>query len=333
VSTHKSSSPIPGPDTNADAVGFVSLDEIRSARERIKPVARVTPAIDVSAMAGTPLWLKCENLQPGGAFKIRGAYNMIARLAPADRARGVITYSSGNHGQAVAISARALGIPAVVVMPTTAPAVKVDGAKRFGAEVIFAGTTTLHRKAKAEEIASERGLTMVPPFDHAWIIAGQGTLGLEILEQCPGVRTILVPVGGGGLVSGVAAAVKQTRDDVTVIGVEPAGAASMKNAVDAGEVRTLAHSQSIADGLLAVRPGDLNFAHVRRFVDRLETVSEDEIAGAVRWLFNEVKFVAEPSGAVTVAAALRADAGFTPPVVAIISGGNLDPSLLPRFLA
>jgi threonine dehydratase len=176
-------------------------------------------------------------------------------------------------------------------------------------------------------------LTMVPPFDHEWIIAGQGTLGLEILEQCPGVRTILAPVGGGGLVAGVAAAVKQTRDDVAVVGVEPSGAASMKNAVDAGEIRTLERSQSIADGLMAVRPGDLNFAHVRAFVDGLVTVEDDEIAAAVRWLFTEVKFVAEPSGAVTVAAALRDDADYTAPVVAIVSGGNLDPSLLQKLLS
>ena len=329
MGTPDSQPPTPNPHAAAE---FVTIDEIRSARERIKGVARLTPAIDVSAIAARPLWLKCENLQPGGAFKIRGAYNMIARLAPADRARGVITYSSGNHGQAVAISARAIGIPSVVVMPTTAPAVKVEGAKKFGAEVVFAGTTTLHRKAKAEEIAAERGLTMVPPFDHPWIIAGQGTLGLEILEQCPGVRTILVPVGGGGLVSGVAAAVKQSRDDVMVIGVEPSGAASMKNAVDAGEVRTLERSQSIADGLMAVRPGDLNFAHVRRFVDRLVTVDEEEIATALTWLLRDVKVIAEPSGVVTVAAALRSDAGFAAPVVAIVSGGNLDPSLLSRFI-
>jgi threonine dehydratase len=289
--------------------------------------------IDVSSAAGRPLFLKCENMQPGGAFKIRGAYNMIAQLAPETRARGVITYSSGNHGQAVAISARAVGVPAVVVMPTTAPAVKVDGAKAFGAEVVFAGTTTLHRRAKAEEIAAERGLTMVPPFDHAWIIAGQGTLGLEILDQCPDVRTVLAPVGGGGLVSGVAAAVKQTRPDVAVVGVEPSGAASMKNAIDAGEVRTLDRVASMADGLMAVRPGDLNFAHVRTFVDRIATVEEDEIAGALRWLFREAKLVAEPSGAVTVAAALSEDAGFTPPVVAIVSGGNLDPSVFAKYLS
>lgn len=312
---------------------MVTLEEIEAARERIRPVARVTPMIDVTAIAGTPLWLKCESLQPGGAFKIRGAYNMIARLPHEERARGVITYSSGNHGQAVAISAAAVGIPSVVVMPTTAPAVKIAGAKKFGAEVVFAGTTTLHRRAKAEEIAAARGLTMVPPFDHEWIIAGQGTLGLEILEQRPEVATVLVPIGGGGLISGVAAAIRQSRPGVAVVGVEPAGAASMKNAIEAGEVRTLDHVSSMADGLMAVRPGDLTFAHVQRFVDRLVTVEEDEILAALRWLFSEAKVVAEPSGAVTVAAALGAGAGFAPPVVAVISGGNLDPSLLARYLS
>jgi threo-3-hydroxy-L-aspartate ammonia-lyase len=319
---------------------FVSLDDIRAARERIKGIARVTPMIDVSAIAGRPLFLKCENMQPGGAFKIRGAYNMISQLSPADRERGVITYSSGNHGQAVAISARALGAPAVVVMPTTAPSVKVEGARGFGAEVVFAGTTTIHRRAKAEEIAAERGLTMVPPFDHEWIIAGQGTLGLEILEQCPDVKTVLAPIGGGGLVSGVAAAVKQARPDVAVVGVEPAGAASMKSSIDAGQIQTLEKVQSIADGLMAVRPGDLNFAHVRKFVDRLETLSDDEIAGAMRWLVREAKLVVEPSGAVTVAAALRGRDNYpaeplpyAPPVVAIISGGNLDPSVFAKYLS
>jgi len=312
---------------------MVTLDDIRAARERIAGVARVTPMVDVSAIAGRPLFLKCENMQPGGAFKIRGAYNMTAQLSPVDRARGVITYSSGNHGQAVAISARALGVPSVVVMPTTAPSVKVEGAKAFGAEVVFAGTTTLHRRAKAEEIAEARGLTMVPPFDHEWIIAGQGTLGLEILEQCPAVRTVLAPIGGGGLVSGVAAAIKQSRGDVTVIGVEPSGAASMKNAIDAGEVRTMDRVASIADGLMAVRPGDLNFAHVQKFVDRIDTVEEDEIANALRWLFREAKMVAEPSGAVTVADALRPDVDFARPVVAIVSGGNLDPSVFAKYLS
>ena len=311
---------------------FVTLDEIRAARERIKPVAKVTPLIDVSNVAGRPLWLKCESLQPGGAFKIRGAYNMVAQLTDDERRRGVITYSSGNHGQAVAIAARAMGAPAVVVMPTTAPSIKVEGAKGFGAEVIFAGTTSLHRRAKAEEEAASRGLTMVPPFDHEWIIAGQGTLGLEILEQLRGIGTVLVPIGGGGLISGVAAAIKQSQPDVAVIGVEPSGAASMKNAIDAGEVRTLEHARSIADGLMAVRPGDLNFAHVRKFVDRIDTVDDAEIAAAVRWLFVSAKIVAEPSGAVTVAAALSKSAAYVPPVVAIISGGNLDPGDLAKYV-
>ena len=313
-------------------MSLVTLDEIRAARERIRPVAKLTPLVDVSDIAGRPLWLKCESLQPGGAFKIRGAYNMVAQLSDDERRRGVITYSSGNHGQAVAIAAQALGAPAVVVMPTTAPRIKSDGAKGFGAEIVFAGTTSLHRRAKAEEIAAARGLTMVPPFDHQWIIAGQGTLGLEILEQCPDVVTLLVPVGGGGLVSGVSAAIKLSKPEVTVIGIEPTGAAAMKNSVEYGEVRTLEKTHSIADGLMAVRPGDLNFAHVRAFVDRIDTVDDSEIAAAVRWLFNFAKIVAEPSGAATVAAALRQSAAYTPPVVAIISGGNLSPEDLARFI-
>jgi threonine dehydratase len=315
---------------------LVTLEEIRAARERIRPVAKVTPLLDVSSLAGRPLWLKCESLQPGGAFKIRGAYNMVAQLSDDERRRGVITYSSGNHGQAVAIAARALGAPAVVVMPTTAPKIKSDGAKGFGAEVVFEGTTTLHRKARAEEIAAARGLTMVPPFDHEWIIAGQGTVGLEILEQCRDVGTVLVPIGGGGLVSGVAAAIKLSigsRPGIAVIGIEPSGAASMKNSIESGEVRTLEGTHSIADGLMAVRPGDLNFAHVRKFVDRIDTVDDEEIAGAIRWLFVNAKIVAEPSGAVTVAAALRDSATYTPPVVAIVSGGNLAPEDLAKYTA
>ena len=311
-------------------MSFVTVDLIREARERIRDVAKITPLVDVSDIAGKPLRLKCESLQPGGAFKIRGAYNMVAQLPEAERRRGVITYSSGNHGQAVAIAARALGIPAVVVMPTTAPRIKVEGAKTFGAQVVFEGTTMLHRKARAEQIAAERHLTMVPPFDHEWIIAGQGTLGLEILEECEDVGTVLVPIGGGGLISGVAAAIKQTRPDVRVVGVEPTGAASMKNSVDSGEIRTLDQVASIADGLMAVRPGNLNFAHVREFVDRLVTVEDAEIAAAVRWLFERAKIVAEPSGAATVAAALRADARYDSTIVAIVSGGNLDPADAPK---
>jgi threonine dehydratase len=310
---------------------LVSLTDIQAARERIRSIARVTPVVDVSLAAGRPLWLKCESLQPGGAFKIRGAYNMVAQLTADQRSRGVITYSSGNHGQAVALAARALGAPAVVVMPTTAPKVKIEGTRGFGAEVIFEGTTTLHRRARAEAEAEARGLTMVPPFDHEWVIAGQGTLGLELLEQLPDLSTVLVPVGGGGLIAGVAAAIKQSRPSVQVVGVEPSGAAKMKASIEAGAIQTLASTSSIADGLLAVRPGELTFAHVRQFVDRVVTVEDAAIASAVGWLFATSKIVAEPSGAASVAAALGAAPPFAGPTVAIISGGNLAPEDLLKY--
>jgi threonine dehydratase len=302
---------------------MTTLDEIKEAAQRVRRIARVTPLVDVSNLARRPLLLKCESLQPGGAFKIRGAYNMVAQLSPDQRRRGVVTYSSGNHGQAMALAARELGAPAVVVMPTTAPQIKVDGARSFGAEVIFAGTTSVERKARAEQEASERGLTMVPPFDHQWIIAGQGSLGLEILEQCADVATILVPVGGGGLLAGVAAAVKQSRPSVRVIGVEPSGAAAMKASLEAGHAVTLPTTASIADGLMPVRPGDLTFAHARQFVDGVITVDDDEIVDAVMWLFTKAKIVAEPSGAATVAAALTNKVADDGPIVAIVSGGNI----------
>ncbi|HEX5475136.1 MAG TPA: threonine/serine dehydratase [Vicinamibacterales bacterium] len=309
---------------------LVTLADIQAARERVARVAKITPLVDVSNVAGRPLWLKLESLQPGGAFKIRGAYNMVAQLTGDERRRGVITFSSGNHGQAMALAARTLGAPAVVVMPTTAPPIKIDGTKGFGAEVIFAGTTSNDRRVRAEEEAAARGLTMVPPYDHEWIIAGQGTAGLEILEQLPGARTVLVPIGGGGLISGVSAAIKQTNPAVTVIGVEPSGAAAMKASVEAGHPVTLAKSESIADGLMPVRPGDLTFAHVRRFVDGVVTVDDAAIAEAVVWLFTKAKIVAEPSGAATVAAALANT--FDGPVVAVVSGGNLDPARLASLL-
>src|SRR6187200_3558992 len=190
---------------------LVSLDDIRAAATRVAPIARRTPLLDVSTQAEQPLLLKCESLQPSGAFKIRGAYNMVAQLSPDQRRRGVVTFSSVNHGQAMALAARELGAPAVVVMPTTAPAIKVEGARAFGAEVIFAGTTSADRRIRAEAEAAARGLTMVPPFDHEWIIAGQGTAGLEILEQRPDVAVVVVPIGGGGLAAGVAVAVKQSK--------------------------------------------------------------------------------------------------------------------------
>ncbi len=308
---------------------MVSIAEIRKAADRVRVIARVTPVVDVSSLVGLPLFLKCESLQPGGAFKIRGAYNMVAQLTGEQRRRGVVTYSSGNHGQAMALAARELGAPAVVVMPTTAPAIKVAGARAFGAEVIFAGTTSVERRARAEQEADARGLTMVPPFDHEWIIAGQGTLGLEILEQRPDVETVLVPVGGGGLLAGVAAAIKQSRAGVRVIGVEPAGAAAMKASIDAGHAVTLPKTSSVADGLMPVRPGDITFAHAQKFVDEFVTVDDDRIIDAVLWLFTAAKIVAEPSGAATVAAALDGAArGVT---VAIVSGGNIGLEQLEEF--
>jgi len=308
---------------------LVSIDDIRAAADRVHGVARRTPLIP-SALAG--LLLKCENMQPMGAFKMRGAYNMVAQLPAASRARGVITYSSGNHGQAVALAAQLLGAPAVIVMPETAPAVKVEGARGYGAEVVFAGRTSFDRKERAEQLAQSRGLTIVPPFDHEWIIAGQGTLGLEILEQCPEVKTVFVPVGGGGLIAGVSTAIKRTRPDVRVIGVEPEGAPKMSTALAAGQPVTLEKTASIADGLLTMRAGEVTFAHAKQFVDEVLTVSDDQIAAAVKWLFATAKIVAEPSGAATTAAVLarRAPAGTT---VAVVSGGNVAPEDFARYIA
>jgi threo-3-hydroxy-L-aspartate ammonia-lyase len=281
------------------------------------------------------LFLKCENLQPMGAFKIRGAYNMVAQLPESERARGVITYSSGNHGQAVALAAQTLGVPAIIVMPTTAPKVKVDGARRYGAEVVFAGTTSLDRQKHAEAMASERGLPIIPPFDHRMVIAGQGTTGLEILEQCPTVATVLVEIGGGGLSSGVSAAIKQRAPHVRVVGVEPEGAAKMSTSLKAGKPVTLDKTASIADGLITSRPGDLTFEHVRAFVDEVVTVSDDAMIDAIGWLYHNARLVVEPSGAVTTAALMLGLGGVDPargPVVAIVSGGNVEPAKYAQYI-
>ncbi|MBE3096718.1 MAG: pyridoxal-phosphate dependent enzyme, partial [Planctomycetes bacterium] len=260
-----------------------------------------------------------------------GAYNMTAQL-PADvRRRGVITYSSGNHGLALACAARRLGVTAVIVMPTTAPPVKVDGARRYGAEVIFEGTTIVHRRARAEAEAAARRLTIVPPFDHEWIIAGQGTIGLEILDQCPDVTTIYVQVGGGGLISGISAAVKRLKSSVRIIGVEPAGAPKMSTSLRAGHPITLDRVETIADGLTTVRPGDVTFPHVQALVDEIVQADDAATIEALRWLFREARLVVEPSGAVTVAAArARGVSGTT---VAVLSGGNVEPSAYARYLA
>jgi threonine dehydratase len=317
---------------------LVTLDAIREAARRIATIARTTPVLDVTDLAGRPLVLKCEPQQPGGAFKIRGASNMLLRLPREALERGVITYSSGNHGQAVALAASRLGVPAVIVMPTTAPEIKVSGVKRWGAEVILEGTTSIERRTRAERELAARGLTMVPPFDHEWIIEGQGTCGLEILDQVPDVEMVAVPIGGGGLVSGVAAAIKLSRPDILVVGVEPAGAAKMSSSLAAGHPVTLDRVNSIADGLIPVRPGDLTFEHVQRFVDGVVTVDDARIARAALWLFSEAKQVVEPSGAATVAAVLWPGrdsplADRSKKVVAILSGGNVSPATLAALAA
>ncbi len=316
---------------------LLPLDDIRAAAGRIRDVARPTPLLDVTDPAtGCRLHLKCENLQRTGAFKIRGAYNMMARLAAADPAcRGAVTFSSGNHGLAVACAARLLDLSAVIVMPTSASAVKVEGARALGAEVIFEGTTTIERQRRAEAEAAARRLALVPPFDHPDIMAGQGTIGLEVLEQRPDVASLYVQVSGGGLISGIASAVKAIRPDVHLVAVEPAGAPKISASLAAGHAVTLEKTTGIADGLLAVRPGEYTFPIIQRAVDEVVVIEDEAITDAVAWLFREAKLVVEPSGAITVAAVLaRARRGQLGPgvVVALLSGGNVSPEVFARCL-
>ena len=311
---------------------LVELEAIREAHERIRPVVVRTPLYPADVLkreSGGDIRLKLESLQRTGSFKFRGAYNFVAQLPDDARSRGVITYSSGNHAQAVALAAQLHGTQAVVVMPITSSQVKRDGAKRLGAEVVLERTTSLERKAKAESIADERGLVMVPPFDDPTIIAGQGTVGLEIAEDWDAFDSVLVPIGGGGLCSGTAAALRRLRPDVRILGVEPTGGASMKAALEAGEPVTLDRSESVADGLLPVRTGNLTFKHVREFVDDVVLVDDDAIRDAASLLFKQQRLVVEFSGAATVAA-LRTGGVETEGrrVVAVVSGGNVDPALL-----
>jgi threonine dehydratase len=314
----------------------VSIESIREAATLLAGVIVRTPlreAPRLSEQLGLKVMLKCENLQPVGAFKLRGAYNAIARLAPEVRARGVITYSSGNHGLAVTYAAELLGIRAVIVMPETAPRVKVEGVKKKGGQVVLAGTTSAHRKQKAEEIVAQEGLVMIPPFEHLDVIAGQGTCGLEILEQCPDVATILVPVGGGGLLAGIATAVASLKPAVRVVGVEPTGAAKLTAALAAGHPVKLESTKSLADGLMPLAVGDIPFAQFSDTVRESALVSDDELARAVRYLHEDVKLHAEPSGAATTAALMAGKVcDLTGPVVAVVSGGNVDPDLYGRLV-
>jgi threonine dehydratase len=318
------------------SVRLVTISEIRAAAELVAPAVVRTPLLPCTwADYHRPLWLKPENLQPVGAFKIRGAYHALARLSADVRALGVVAYSSGNHAQAVAYAAKLFGVPAAIVVPDTTPQVKIDATHAHGAEV---HVVPMHeRESRAQYLAHQRGSTLIPPFDHVDVIAGQGTVGLEIAEDLPDVETVLVPVSGGGLISGVAVAIKSLCPDARVIGVEPDLAADAADSLRAGR-RTSAwppdlRARTIADGLRA-EPSELTFAHMRELVDGIVTVSEDEIRAAVTWLARQSRLIAEPSGATVVAAYLnRADELPLGKTVAVVSGGNLDPALLAELLA
>jgi len=321
----------------ADRTTSVTLESLRSAARVLDRVAVRTPLLelpDLSERAGAPVALKCELLQPIGAFKIRGAYNAVARVVARGGAGGVVTQSSGNHGQAVAFAASRFGLRAVVVMPDSTPQVKLDGVRRHGGEVVLVGAVrSAEQGIRAEAIARDEGLAMIPPFDHPDVIAGQGTVGLEILEQRPDVRTILAPVGGGGLLAGISVAVAALAPEVRVIGVEPAGAAKLSAALAAGEPRMLERTESLADGLLSRSIGALAFDLLRQVVREAVTVSEEEIAAAVRYLHHRSDLRAEPSGAVAVAALLARRIEAPGQVVAVVTGGNVDPGLYQRLVA
>jgi threonine dehydratase len=313
---------------------MVSLDDIRQARALLKGIAIRTPLFEwTGATDQRKLFLKLENLQPIGAFKLRGAYNKVASLSNDERRRGVISYSSGNHAQGVAYAARALGVKAIIVMPSTAPKNKLAATAALGAEIVTVGPGSEERRLRAEQLAGEHGYVIVPPYNDEKIIAGQGTAGLEILEDLPHVETVLVPVGGGGLISGISAAIKLSNPKVKVIGVEPELASDARASLRAGRVISFAAeqvSQTLADGLRTQSIGAINFEHIRAYVDDIVGVTEDEIREAMRRLSANPKTLAEPSGAVAPAAFLfhASELPATNINVAVISGGNIDPALL-----
>jgi threonine dehydratase len=317
---------------------LITLAELRAAQQRIASVALRTPVVPLHAPGvHGEVWLKNEGAQPIGSFKLRGAYNRIAQLTVAERARGVITYSSGNHAQGVAYAARAVGAKAVIVMPGTAPEVKRLATEALGAEIVLVGPGSAERKERAEQLQLEFGYTMIPPYDEPAVIAGQGTCGLEILESIPDVDLVLVPVSGGGLLSGIAAAIKHQRPEVRVVGVEPALAADAEESFLTGKLTTWPAeltTRTIADGLRTQSLGLLNFEHIRVFVDAIVTVTEAEIRNAVRAIYELTGLVAEPSGAVAPAALLYHQPEMLPyrKAVAVVSGSNVEPALLAAIL-
>jgi len=322
---------------SASEVELVTLGDIESAARGLAGVAVRTPLLAFDALSesvGAPVFVKPEMLQRGGAFKFRGAYTYLSSLSPADRAKGVVAPSSGNHAQAVALAAKLFGVPATVVMPTTVTAAKRGGAERLGARVVLAGTTTKDRYDRALEIVRSEGGTLVPPYDDPAIIAGQGTLALEIADDVPDVGTVVVQVGGGGLSAGVATAIKGRIPGVRVVAVEPSGAPKLSRARAAGRPVRLEKTSSLADGLMAIEVGRLPFAHHERYVDDVVTVDDEALAPAVRLLLDRLKLVTEPSGAITIAALMQGLVRPTDqrPVVAVLSGGNIEWSGLQELL-
>ncbi|GHH07031.1 threonine ammonia-lyase [Streptomyces rubradiris] len=319
----------------ADSLRSVTLDDVRGARKMLSGVARVT-ALEgsryLSRLVGAPVHLKCENLQRTGSFKLRGAYVRIAGLLPEERAAGVVAASAGNHAQGVALASSLLGVHATVFMPQGAPLPKVSATRDYGAEVRLHGQVVDETLAAAEEYAARTGAVFIHPFDHPDVIAGQGTVGLEILEQCPEVRTIVVGMGGGGLAAGIAVAVKALRPDVRIVGVQAEGAACYPPSLAAGRPVSLRNPATMADGIRVGRPGVVPFGIVGELVDEVRTVSEDELSAALLLCLERAKLVVEPAGASPVAALLAAPETFEGPVVAVLSGGNVDPVLMQRVL-
>lgn len=315
--------------------GPITVDDVREAHKILSGVSRATAMEGsryLSGLVGAPVHLKCENLQRTGSFKIRGAYVRIAGLSAQERAAGVVAASAGNHAQGVALAASLLGVRSTVFMPVGAPLPKVAATREYGAEVRLQGQVVDETLAAAEEYARQTGAVFIHPFDHRDIIAGQGTVGLEILEQCPEVRSIVVGVGGGGLAAGIALAVKALRPDVKVIGVQAAGAACYPPSLAAGRPVAVEGLSTMADGIKVGRPGEVTFGIVRELVDEVRTVSEDELSSALLLCLERAKLVVEPAGASPVAALLADPASFEGPVVAVLSGGNVDPLLMQRIL-
>jgi len=306
----------------------ITSADVLEARKALAGVVERTPLQWVEEISA---YLKLENRQPVGAFKARGAYNAVRKLPEAARRRGVITFSSGNHGQAVSWAAQKFGVRAVIVMPETAPAVKVEGVKKWGGEVVFAGKTSEDRRVKAEEIAARERLAVVPPFEHQDVVAGQATVALEIVEDLPDVATVVVPVGGGGLISGVVMGLEAAKSAAAVWGVEPAGAPKLHRSLAAGRVEQLDGTASIADGLITLSVGSIPFSVLQAHRDRVKGVTlvdDDSIREAVHFLHRRAGLRVEPSGAATTAALLSGALSPARPAVLIVSGGNVDPTLL-----